>query len=146
MEKDQSNIQYAAPLFMVSNMEVSLNFYRDGLGFAVLNTWTPQGKIEWCWLQREGGPIMLQEFRVSPDRPYLYGDKAGAGISIWFQCLDSLVLYLEFIGKGIDAQEPFVGNGLWDLKVVDPDGYNLHFESRTDVPEETTYSEWIKNQ
>ncbi len=141
--KDNYNIQYAVPLFMVSNMETSLKFYTDGLGFTTLNTWTPRGKIEWCWLQREGGPLMLQEFRVSETKPYLSGDKPGAGVSIWFQCLDSLALYHEFIDKGIDAQEPFVGNGLWDVRVIDPDGYYLHFESPTDVPEETKYSEWV---
>ena len=146
MEKDQPNIQYGMPLFMVSNMEASLKFYTEGLGFSILNTWTPRGKIEWCWLQREGGPIMLQESRMSANKPYLSGDKPGAGVSIWFQCRDSLVLYHEFIEKGVDAKEPFVGNGLWDVKVVDPDGYNLHFESKTDVPEETKYSEWLKSQ
>ncbi len=146
MENDQPNIQYSIPLFMVSNMEASLKFYTDGLGFKILNTWTPRGKIEWCWLQREGGPVMLQEFRATEKRPYLSGDKPGAGVSIWFQCVDSLALYHEFIKNGVNAQEPFVGNGLWDVKVIDPDGYNLHFESRTDVPEETTCSEWLNKK
>jgi lactoylglutathione lyase len=132
-------------MFMVSNMETSLKFYVEGLGFKVVNTWTPRGKIEWCWLQREGGPIMLQEARVTESKPYLSGDRLGAGTSTWFQCLDSLALYREFISREIDAKEPFVGNGLWDVKIVDPDGYDLHFESPTDVPEETTYSDWLKN-
>lgn len=143
MEDDLPNIQYAVPFFMVSDIETSLKFYTDGLGFTVLNTWTPRGRIEWCWLQRQGGPLMLQQAGISTDKPFLSGNKPGAGVSVWFQCRDSLVLYHEFIDHGINAQEPFVGNGLWDVKVVDPDGYNLHFESRTDVPEETKYSEWL---
>jgi lactoylglutathione lyase len=145
MEDNQPNIQYAVPFFMVSNMETSLNFYTEGLGFNILNTWTPRGKIEWCWLQREGGPLMLQEARISESKPYLSGDKPGAGVSVWFQCRDSLILYHEFIGNGVNVQEPFVGNGLWDVKVIDPDGYNLHFESPTDVPEETKYSDWVNS-
>ena len=143
-EKDQPNIQYAIPMFMVSNMEISLKFYTEGLGFAVQNTWTPHGAIEWCWLQRQGGPLMLQQERVRQGKSFLSGDKPGAGVSIWFQYRDSLELYTEFIGKGVDAMEPFVGNGLWDVKVTDPDGYSLHFESPTDVPEETRYSQWLK--
>src|ERR1700754_4743857 len=146
MANDQPNIQFATPFFMVSDMEASLKFYVEGLGFTVVNTWTPRGKIEWCWLQREGGPLMLQEARVSENKPFLSGGKPGAGVSIWFQCRDSILLYHEFAGKGINAREPFVGNGLWDVKVTDPDGYNLHFESPTDVPEETKYSDWLKNQ
>lgn len=140
------NIQYSTPLFMVSNMEASLKFYIDGLGFNLLNTWKPLGKIEWCWLQREGGPIMLQEFRVSESRPYLSGEKPGTGVSIWFQCQNSLILYHDFINRGVAVPEPCVGNGLWDVKVVDPDGYRLHFESATDVPEETIYSDWLRTQ
>jgi lactoylglutathione lyase len=146
MHNSQPNIQYAAPFFMVSDMEASLKFYVDGLGFKILNTWTPRGKIEWCWLQREGGPLMLQEARISADKPYLSGNEAGAGVTIFFQCRDSLVLYQQFRENGINVEEPFVGNGLWDVKVTDPDGYDLHFESPTDVREETTYSEWIKSQ
>jgi lactoylglutathione lyase len=69
-----------------------------------------------------------------------------AGVTIFFQCRDSLALYHEFIDKGVNASEPFVGNGLWDGKVTDPDGYNLHFESLTDVSEETKYSDWLKSR
>lgn len=146
METGKPNIQYAVPFFMVSNMEASLKFYVEGLGFKIVNGWTPRGKIEWCWLQREGAPIMLQEAQITEAKPFLSGDRPGAGLSIWFQCVDSLALYHEFLENGLKPQEPFVGNNLWDVKVVDPDGYNLHFESPTDVPEETTYSEWINKK
>jgi lactoylglutathione lyase len=36
-----------------------------------------------------------------------------------------------------------VGNKLWVTTVTDPDGYKLFFNSPTDVPEETLYSEWL---
>ena len=62
-------------------------------------------------------------------------------MSLWFQCEDALALYDEFRSRGIETAEPFVGNSLWDVKLTDPDGYNLHFESPTDVPEETKLSE-----
>ena len=87
---------------------------------------------------------MLQESRISEDKPYLMGNKPGAGVSVWYQCKDSLALYHEFIEKGVAAREPFVGNGLWDVSLTDPDGYSIHFESPTDVPEETMYSDWLK--
>ena len=55
-------------------------------------------------------------------------------------------LPVKTIDNGIKTEEPFVGNGLWDVSVVDPDGYNVHFESKTDVEEETRYSEWRKGK
>ena len=124
---------------MVTDMETSLHFYVDGLGFVLKNTWTPRGTIEWCWLEREGAALMLQEYREgNPNIPAI----KGAGVAICFQCVDALALYHEFMSKGLTPKEPFVGNQLWDVGLKDPDGYSLHFESPTDVPEETTYSEW----
>jgi lactoylglutathione lyase len=31
---------------------------------------------------------------------------------------------------------------MWVVPLRDPDGYSLFFESATDVPEETKYSQW----
>jgi lactoylglutathione lyase len=135
------NIKQAVPFFMVTNMDVSLHFYMHGLGFALKNTWTPRGSIEWCWLEREGAALMLQAYRDG--NPHIDSAK-GIGTSICFQCADALALYSEFLANGLMPKEPFVGNQLWDVALSDPDGYRLHFESPTDVPEETRYSEWIK--
>ena len=35
------------------------------------------------------------------------------------------------------ARTPFVGNHMWVTGLRDPDGYQLYFESPTDVPEDT---------
>jgi hypothetical protein len=139
---EKPNIKQAVPFFMVANMDISLQFYVSGLGFTLKNTWTPRGKIEWCWLEREGAALMLQEYRQG--NPHINSEK-GAGIAIYFQCTDALTLYSEFISKGLTPDEPFVGNHMWDVGLKDPDGYSLHFESLTDVPEETKYSEWTKD-
>jgi lactoylglutathione lyase len=137
-----SNIRLAVPFFMVRDMEASLKFYVEELGFKMTNEWTPRGKIEWCWLQRDDVSIMLQEPRngekIDQDGPN------GKGVSICFQCVDALALYHEFIAAGVEIQEPFVGNNMWVVAFPDPDGYRLDFESPTDVPEETTYSAWFK--
>jgi len=134
------NIQQTAPFFMVSNMEKSLAFYTTKLGYTMTNKWVPRGRIEWCWLQRESAAIMLQEHGNNSE---LVNQKKGAGVCICYQCEDALALYHEFLEKEISAlPEPFVGNNLWVVEVIDPDGYKLFFESKTDVPEETTYSAW----
>lgn len=140
------NVKQAVPFYMVSDMEASMSFYVDGLGFEVKNTWTPRGKIEWCWLERDDVAIMLQEARLGEGDTFLSGNKPGAGISICFMCDDSIALYHQFKDRGVNVEEPFVGNGLWDTKVNAPDGYVLHFESVTDVPEETKYSDWQKSR
>jgi lactoylglutathione lyase len=139
--KASSNIQLAIPFFMVANMDLSLQFYIDKLGFTLTNQWTPHDKIEWCCLQRDSVSLMLQEPR---NKEQFNETEKGKGVSICFQCKDALTLYHEFIKKNIEIKEPFVGNNMWVVCFNDPDGYRLDFESATDVPEETSYSDWVK--
>jgi lactoylglutathione lyase len=130
-----ANVKQAVPFFGVTDMERSLRFYVDGLGFAMAEKWMDEGKLRWCWLHRGGAALMLQEYR-----PELVPQtKLGEGVSVCFICEDAIALYHEFTSRGIEARRPFVGNGMWDVGLVDPDGYHLHFESFTDVPEETEY-------
>jgi lactoylglutathione lyase len=135
--KPESNVQQAVPFFMVSNMEASLNFYVDGLGYRKTKEWIDEGKLRWCWLELGGAAHMLQEYR--PDK--IPSSKRGEGISICFQCKDALAIYHDAIAHGLKPQRPFVGNGMWVTILTDPDGYKLDFESPTDVPEETVYSD-----
>ena len=53
----------------------------------------------------------------------------------------SLELYERGLGFNLEPQRPFVGNRMWVVLLQDPDGYRVFFESQTDVPEETLYSE-----
>jgi len=132
----EANVQQAVPFFMVHDIEASLRFYVDGLGFRKTMEWTPEGKVEWCWLEQGGAAVMLQEYRKS----FLPNDKLGVGVSVAFMCRDAITLYKEFKARGVDAKRPFVGNGLWVTDTVDPDGYRLSFESPSEAPEETEYT------
>jgi len=140
--KRKPNLKKAVPFLRASNMVESLKFYVDGLGFEIKIKWEPRGTVEWCWLERDGVAIMLQEPRKEWVEKHPLTDKLGVGVSIEFQCEDAIALYQEFAAHGLNPTEPFIGNGLWVTHVKDPDGFSLGFESPTDVPEETTYSDW----
>jgi catechol 2,3-dioxygenase-like lactoylglutathione lyase family enzyme len=141
--KTEANVEQAIPFFRVTNMETSLRFYVEGLGFAMTQKWIPDGdgKIRWCWLQHGNAAIMLQEYRKEGPNSWVPDGKLGVGVSICFQCKDALALYKDFRSRKIEAKRPFVGNAMWVTSVQDPDGYNLEFESFTDVPEETVFPE-----
>ena len=143
-KKNEINIKLAVPFFGVNDMEATLSFYIDGLGFLMIDKWVPRGKIEWCWLQRDEVAMMFQEPNTAHGHYKEPDGKKGIGVSVCFQCEDALALYHEFRGRGISMKEPFVGNQMWVVAFKDPDGYHLSFESKTDVPEETMYSEWFK--
>ena len=130
------NVKQAVPFFWVTDMQASLRFYVDGLGFTKTKEWTPRGTIEWCWLEIGEAALMLQEYREGR-RPE---GALGAGVSINFICDDALALYRDFLARGVAAGKPFVGNGMWVTGVKDPDGYALFFESVTDAEEESVYA------
>jgi len=71
-----------------------------------------------------------------------FGDhRVGEGVTICLICEDALAIYREITSRGIQASRPFVGNGMWVTSLSDPDGYRVDFESDTDVPEGTEFSE-----
>jgi lactoylglutathione lyase len=142
--KQNTNIQLAVPFFGVSDMDASLRFYIDGLGFSIEKKWEPRGTIEWCWIRRDAVALMLQEPNHNAVDDKDQKKIKGTGVSICFQCADALILYHEFSARGITMNEPFVGNNMWVVNIKDPDGYNIQFQSITDVPEETMYSAWYK--
>ena len=142
-----ANVKQSVPFFGVTNMEASLRFYVDGLGFTMKHSWIPDrveencppdGRIRWCWLQRGDAAIMLQEFWPGR-RPT---ETLGTGVNVCFQCEDALALYREFKSRGVQTRRrPFVGNRHWVVPLTDPDGYHIEFESPTDAPEESELQE-----
>jgi lactoylglutathione lyase len=140
-----ANVKQAVPFFGVTDMESSLRFYVDGLGFTMKRHWIPDreedhpdGRIRWCFLELGHAAIMLQE--IMPKA--LPKEKPGGGASVSFMCEDALALFREFKSRGVQTRNrPFVGNGLWVVPLADPDGYRIDFASPTDAPEESELKE-----
>jgi len=136
-----ANVEQVVPFLSVSNMEESLRFYVDGLGFQMTKKWTPDGQVRWCWLELGGAALMMQDRWSEGHDPWAPTGKVGEGVSIVFICKDALAIYRQARARGLQASKPFVGNRMWVTSLSDPDGYRVEFESYTDVPEETVLSE-----
>lgn len=54
--KTEANVKQAVPFFRVSNMEASVRFYVEGLGFEITRKWTPDGTLRWCGLSTATQP------------------------------------------------------------------------------------------
>jgi lactoylglutathione lyase len=135
------NIKQAVPFFGITDIEASLRFYVDGLGFAIKYRWEPDGRIRWCWLERDGVVLMLQEFWKDGRPGGAPPGTLGNGMSVCFMCEDAIAVYHESLARGLSPARPFVGNRLWVTSFVDPDGYRVDFESPTDAEEETVYAD-----
>jgi lactoylglutathione lyase len=135
------NVTAVVPLLMVTNMQRSLAFYVDGLGFVIQNRWVPDGRLRWCWMSLGGAALMLQEAIDSTREKMAAAGVLGNGVSLNFSCGDALAIYRDAAIRGIHTlREPQVGNFSWEVVFADPDGYSIHFSSPTDLPEETLLS------
>ena len=142
MPEPAPNVRQAVPFFLVEDMAASLRFYVDGLGFRMTKSWRPEGpdKVAWCWLEIDSAALMLQEFWRRGGETGRPEGELGLGVSVCFLCADALAIRREALARGrTPSRNPFVGNNLWVVSFVDPDGYRIDFESPTDVPEETEY-------
>jgi lactoylglutathione lyase len=139
-KNSQPNVTQAVPFFRVSNIEESVRYYVDGLGFVITHKWIDEGKLRWCWLKLGDAALMLQEFRKEGHNSWAPEGNVGVGVSICFICQDALAIYREVTSRGVQASNPIVGNGMWVTSLSDPDGYLIEFESYTDVPEDTEFS------
>ena len=135
------NVKQAVPFFGVTDIEASVRFYVDGLGFTMTLNWSPEGRIRWCWLKLGDAGVMLQEYWKDGRPGGAPAGPLGQGVSICFMCDDAIAIYHDALSRGLTPSRPFVGNNLWVTSLTDPDGYRLDFESPTDVPEDTVYSE-----
>jgi len=122
-------VRQLVPLLFVQDIESSMGFYRDRLGFEVDGKWEPEGKLAWCRLQRDGSAVMLQQ-ACDEDGP---AEGRGRGICFFFICDDAGAIHTELSGRGVHLAPPQVAfYGMKQVFVKDPDGYELCFESPTE--------------
>lgn len=138
---ERPNVKQAVPFFGVSDIEASVRFYAEGLGFRMTKQWVDDGKLRWCWLELGEAALMLQEFWKDGHHANAPTEKPGVGVSICFICEDALAIYREVSARGIQASKPVVGNGMWVTSLADPDGYRIEFESYTEAPEDAEFEE-----
>jgi lactoylglutathione lyase len=84
------NVKQAVPFLGVTNIDSSLRFYVDGLGFTLKQKWTPEGRIRWCWLELGAAALMLQEYWKDGKHGGRPVGPLGQGVSICFMCADDL--------------------------------------------------------
>lgn len=140
-KENTMNVKEVVPFYAVTDMQKSIAFYVDGLGFEIKNKWVDEGVFRWCRLQLGGAGLMLQQYRTEGIDARQFSSNKGEGVELFFWCEDALVIYRDARERGLDASEPRVGNGNWVTRLTDPDGYRISFQSSTDVPEDTKLSD-----
>lgn len=120
-------------LLHVFDMPASVRFYRDVLGFEVVQT-SPRedDQFDWGLLRLNNAELMLNTAYEQDSRP-AHPDAARAvahgDTCLYFGCPDVDAAYQHLRAHGIDVKEPKVAPyGMKQLYVSDPDGYALCFQ------------------
>lgn len=125
--ENRAALQHLWPLLTVEDIQRSIAFYRDRLGFEVVAEASTAGTTYWCRLARQGGSLMLQQAEPAEDGP---AEGRGRGISLYLVCDDADAMYAELVDRGLSLDPPQEAYyGMRQLFVPEPDGYAICFES-----------------
>src|SRR3954471_20932656 len=111
------------PTFTVGDIERSVAWYRDGLGFYVAERWEDGGKLKGVMLKAGACELGLSQddFSRGRDRP------KGTGFRIWCetsQDVDAIAKRLRNLG-GTITEEPGNHHDSYSFTAQDPDGFEL---------------------
>ena len=127
-EGSARNLVSISPFFIVKDLQTSIAFYRERLGFDV-DFQGPEGDVYYAGVSRDGIGIMLKT--ILPDvlpcpnhtrHPWARWDA-------YIYTLDPDTLYEEFRQRGVSFVKPlsYIDDGLWGFEITDADGYVLAF-------------------
>ena len=127
------------PLFFVYDMPTSLRFYREMLGFEVVNNSPPVEEVtfHWCLLRLGGAELMLNtEYEFNSERPAQRPPaftEAHRKACLYISCPDVNAAYEQLKDKIPSLKKPSIAPyGMKQLYLTDPDGYGLCFQWPTD--------------
>jgi catechol 2,3-dioxygenase-like lactoylglutathione lyase family enzyme len=119
------------PLIFVFDMPTSIHFYRDVLGFELINhapEYAP-GLFHWAMLRSDGVTFMLNtayDEGDAPDKPVAARVQAHGDTQFYFGCADLDSAYRHLLDNEIKVKPPAVARyGFKELHFKDPDGYHL---------------------
>ena len=127
-EEATRNLVSISPFFIVKDLQASIAFYRERLGFQ-LDFDGPAGDVYYAGVSRDGIGIMLKE--ILPDvlpcpnhtrHPWARWDA-------YIYTLDPDTLFDELRQRGVPfvKELSFIDEGLWGFEITDADGYVLAY-------------------
>jgi catechol 2,3-dioxygenase-like lactoylglutathione lyase family enzyme len=128
LNKPAKNLVSITPFFIVKDLQASIAFYRDRLGFQ-LDFQGPPDDVYYAGVSREGASIMLKT--ILPDvlpQPN-HTRHPWARWDAYIYTMDPDPLFEEFRARGVSfvKELSLIDDGLWGFEIFDGDGYVIAF-------------------
>ena len=128
------NLVSISPFFIVKDLQASITFYRERLGFQ-LDFQGPDGDVYYAGVSRDGIGIFLKAILpdVLPIPNHTRHEWAPADALIYSTDPDALFDEFSRRGASFVKKLSFVEEGLWGFAITDADGYVLVFYQLRDT-------------
>jgi uncharacterized glyoxalase superfamily protein PhnB len=127
-----TTFQSLTPNLVVSDIDRSLTFYRDLLGFSVVTTVPESVPFVFVWLQRDDVQVFLNAQEVAREEyPDLAGQVSGGSWTMFITTDAVDKLHADLAGKArivMPLETKFYG--MREFAIADPDGFVLTFAEK----------------
>ena len=118
------------PNLMVNDVEETIEYYTDVLGFTLLRTVPETGNLNWAMVKLNEVVIMFQSTTsLKSDLPRLKGEKPGGGLTFYIKVDGVSELYGQLTDNDVeiisDLESTFYDT--LEFSIVDVNGYVLTF-------------------
>ena len=117
------------PNIMVEDVNVTVQFYRDVLGFEILTTIPESGTFDWVMMQRDGVQLMFQSRgSLSSEIPLFTDRPIGATLTLYIDVTDIHALY-DNVKEHVTIAQAMHSTfyGAQEFAIQDINGYILAF-------------------
>ena len=118
------------PNLMVNDVEETIEYYTDILGFTLLRTVPEQGKLDWAMVKQNDVLMMFQSAKsLKNDLPRLKGEKPGGGLTFYIKVDDITQLHAQLSENEAEiiAELEKTFYDTLEFSIVDVNGYVLTF-------------------
>lgn len=124
-----TTLESITPNIMVANINDTLKFYVDQLGFTLIDTNPETGPFEWAYVMRDGVGFMFQtEASLKTEYPVFANQSVGGALTLYIR-IKQIKAYFNTIAPTVKLVKPLNTTfyGTEEFAIQDPNGFVLTF-------------------
>ncbi len=117
------------PNLMVENVNATLTFYVNQLGFKILDTNPESGEFEWGYVMLDGVGLMFQAIdSLKKEYVQLNSHQPGGGFTLYIR-IENILEYYDQVSDKVEVIKPINKTfyGTTEFAIQDLNGYILTF-------------------